>query len=151
MVGADGGGHLSNSTNLVIVSKMQELMSLIDENAHLIPEGEYLKMCECMKKLDRGQSKLYVTPGDFTMTSDAFTICHRWIVATDGLRDAYTNYTTDPDNIENMRILIQVREACKTLWRELTQTHGYDELMWFIHKGTIAQRNFRHLSSIERM
>jgi hypothetical protein len=127
---------------------MQELMSLIDENAHRIPEGDYIKMCECMKNLNRGQTTLRVTPDvvseDFVMSSDAFNKCHKWIVAVDGLRDAYIDYTNEPDNIEKHRILTCVREACKTFWRELTQTQGYDELMWFVHRGTLAQRDFRH-------
>ena len=127
---------------------MQELMSLIDENSHRIPEGDYIKMCECMKDLNRDQTTLRVTPDvvseDFIMTSEAFNKCHKWIMAVEGLRDAYIDYNNDPDSIEKLRILTQVREACKAFWRELTQTHGYDELMWFIHRGTVAQRDFRH-------
>src|SRR6056300_1637236 len=113
---------------------MQELMSLIDENSHRIPEGDYIKMCECMKNLNKDQTTLRVTPDvvseDFILTSDAFNKCHKWIVAVDGLRDAYIDYSNDPDNIEKLRIL--------------TQTQGYDELMWFVHRGTMAQRDFRH-------
>ena len=127
---------------------MQELMSLIDENAHRIPEGDYIKMCECMKDLNAKQTTLRVTPDvvseDFIMTSDAFNKCHKWIMAVDGLQDAYIDHNNDPNSVEKLRILTQVREACKAFWRELTQTPGYDELMWFIHKGTMAQRNFRH-------
>jgi hypothetical protein len=127
---------------------MQELMSLIDENSHRIPEGDYIKMCECMKNLNKGQTTLCVTPDvvgeDFIMTSDAFNKCHKWIVAVGGLRDAYIEYSNDPDNVEKLGILRCVREACKTFWRELTQTPGYNELMWFVHRGTVAQRDFRH-------
>ena len=123
-------------------------MSLIDENAHRISEGDYIKMCECMKDLNTKQTTLRVTPDvvseDFIMTSDAFNKCHKWIVAVDGLRDAYIDYSNDPDNDEKLGILRCVREACKTFWRELTQTPGYNELMWFVHRGTVAQRDFRH-------
>jgi len=38
----------------------------------------------------------------------------------------------------------QIREASKAYWRELTQTHGYEELMWFVHRGTNAERDFRY-------
>jgi hypothetical protein len=130
------------------MSKMQELMSIIDENSHRIPEGDYIKMCECMKNLNKDQTTLRVTPDvvseDFIMTSDAFNKCHKWIVAVGGLRDAYIDYSNDPDNDEKLGILRCVREACKTFWRELTQTQGYNELMWFVHRGTVAQRDFRH-------
>jgi hypothetical protein len=123
-------------------------MSIIDENSHRIPEGDYIKMCECMKNLNKDQTTLRVTPDvvseDFIMTSDAFNKCHKWIVAVGGLRDAYIDYSNDPDNDEKLGILRCVREACKTFWRELTQTQGYNELMWFVHRGTVAQRDFRH-------
>src|SRR5210317_2195773 len=120
---------------------MQELMSLIDEHAHRISEGDYIKMCECMKDLNSVQTTLRVTPDvvseDFIMTSDAFNKCLTWIVAVDSLRDAYIDYNNDPDSVEKLGILTHIREACKGFWRELTQTRGYDELMWFIHRGTI--------------
>ena len=123
-------------------------MSLIDENSHRIPEGDYIKMCECMKDLNRDQTTLRVTPDvvseDFVMTSDAFNKCHRWIIAVNGLRDAYIDYNNDPDSTDKLAILRQVREGCRIFWRELTQTPGYRELMWFIHRGTVAQRDFRH-------
>ena len=127
---------------------MQELMSLIDENSHRIPEGDYIKMCECMKDLNRDQTTLRVTPDvvseDFVMTSDAFNKCHKWIIAVNGFRDAYIDYNNDPDSTDKLAILRQVREACRSFWREYTQTPGYRELMWFIHRGTVAQRDFRH-------
>jgi hypothetical protein len=126
-------------------------MSIMDENSHRIPEGDYIKMCECMKNLNKDQTTLRVTPDvvseDFIMTSDAFNKCHKWIVAVGGLRDAYIDYSNDPDNDEKLGILRCVREACKTFWRELTQTQGYNELMWFVHRGTVAQRDFRHYCS----
>ena len=110
---------------------MQSLMSLIDKNAELIPEGDYLQMCRIMKELHKSEKTLLVTPDvvgeDFIMTSDALNHCHKWIVATNAL------------------------QATKSYWREFTQTYGYEELMWFVHRGTIAQRHYRHLSSVERM
>ena len=94
---------------------MQELMSLIDENSHRIPEGDYIKMCECMKNLNRDQTTLRVTPDvvseDFIMTSHAFNKCYTWIVAAGGLRDAYIDYNNDPDNVEKLGILRSIREA----------------------------------------
>jgi hypothetical protein len=61
---------------------MQSLMSLIDKNAELIPEGDYLQMCRIMKELHRSEKTLLVTPDvvgeDFIMTSDALNHCHKW-------------------------------------------------------------------------
>jgi len=134
---------------------MQSLMSLIDKNAHLIPEGDYLQMCRIMKELHRSEKTLLVTPDvvgeDFIMTSDALNRCHKWITVTNTLHDAFVEHEKDPEDKVKVGIFKQLREATKSYWREFTQTYGYDELMWFIHRGTLAQRYYRHLSSIERM
>lgn len=134
---------------------MQSLMSLIDKNAELIPEGDYLQMCRIMKELHTSEKTLLVTPDvvgeDFIMTSDALNHCHKWIVATNALQDAYIEHEKDPEDKVKTGIFKQLREATKSYWREFTQTYGYEELMWFVHRGTIAQRHYRHLSSVERM
>jgi hypothetical protein len=134
---------------------MQSLMSLIDKNAELMPEGDYLQMCRIMKELHRSEKTLLVTPDvvgeDFIMTTDALNHCHKWIVATNALHDAYIEHEKDPENKVKAGIFGQLREATKSYWREFTQTYGYEELMWFVHRGTIAQRHYRHLSSVERM
>ena len=134
---------------------MQSLMSLIDKNAHLIPEGDYLQMCRIMKELHRSEKTLLVTPDvvgeDFIMTSDALNRCHKWITVTNTLHDAFVEHEKDPEDKVKVGIFKQLREATKSYWREFTQTYGYDELMWFIHRGTLAQRYYRHLSSVERM
>ena len=102
---------------------MQSLMSLIDKNATLIPEGDYLKMCQLMMELDRNRKCLLVTPDvvgeDFIITSEALNKCHKWILATETLREATSLY-----------------------WRELIHTQGYEALMWFVHKGTLAHRYY---------
>lgn len=130
-------------------------MSLIDKNAELIPEGDYLQMCRIMKELHRSEKTLLVTPDmigeDFIMTSDALNRCHTWITATNALQDAYIEHEKDPEDKVKAGIFGQLREATMSYWREFTQTYGYDELMWFVHRGTIAQRHYRHLSSVERM
>ena len=134
---------------------MQSLMSLIDKNAELIPEGDYLQMCRIMKELHQSEKTLLVTPDmigeDFIMTSDALNRCHTWITATNALQDAYIEHEKDPEDKVKAGIFGQLREATMSYWREFTQTYGYDELMWFVHRGTIAQRHYRHLSSVERM
>ena len=134
---------------------MQSLMSLIDKNARLIPEGDYLQMCRIMKELHRSEKTLLVTPDvvgeDFIMTSDALNRCHKWIMVTNTLHDAFVEHEKDPEDKVKMGIFKQLREASQSYWREFTQTYGYEELMWFIHRGTIAQRHYRHLSSLERM
>jgi hypothetical protein len=130
-------------------------MSLIDKNAELIPEGDYLQMCRIMKELYRSEKTLLVTPDvvgeDFIMTSDALNRCHTWITATNALQDAYIEHEKYPEDKVKAGIFGQLREATMSYWREFTQTYGYEELMWFVHRGTIAQRHYRHLSSIERM
>jgi len=126
---------------------MEELASLIDENAQLIPEGDYIRMCECMKQLNKKRTMLVVTPDvvseDFVMTSDALKRCYTWIKSTEVLRDAYIEHAKNPEDSTKLRIFNHIREASNMYWRELTQTYGYDELMWFVHRGTIAQRDFR--------
>ena len=123
-------------------------MSLIDENAQLIPEGDYIRMCECMKQLNKKRTMLVVTPDvvseEFIMTADALNKCHRWITASEALRDAFSEYRNDPGNKMKLGIYNQIREASRVYWRELTQTCGYNEIMWFIHHGTLARRDFRH-------
>ena len=130
-------------------------MSLIDKNARLIPEGDYLHMCRIMKELHRSEKTLLVTPDvvgeDFIMTSDALNRCHKWIMVTNTLHDAFVEHEKDPEDKVKVGIFKQLREASQSYWREFTQTYGYQELMWFIHRGTIAQRHYRHLSSLERM
>jgi len=130
-------------------------MSLIDKNARLIPEGDYLQMCRIMKELHRSEKTLLVTPDvvgeDFIMTSDALNRCHKWIMVTNTLHDAFVEHEKDPEDKVKVGIFKQLREASQSYWREFTQTYGYQELMWFIHRGTIAQRHYRHLSSLERM
>ena len=122
-------------------------MSLIDKNATLIPEGDYLKMCQLMMELDRNKKCLLVTPEvigeDFIMTSEVLTKCHKWIVATDSLRDAFFEHEKDPENKVKLCIFKQIREATTLYWSELRRVQGYEELMWFIYKGTLAQRHFR--------
>jgi hypothetical protein len=127
---------------------MEELMSLIDKNSQLIPEGDYIRMCECMKQLNKKRTMLVVTPDvvseEFIMTADALNKCHRWITASEALRDAFSEYRNDPGNKMKLGIYNQIREASRVYWRELTQTCGYNEIMWFIHHGTLARRDFRH-------
>ena len=129
---------------------MQELMSLIDENSHRIPEGDYIRMCECMKRINKQQNTLCVTPDvvseDFIMTSDALNKCHKWIMATRTMRDVFIDLEKDPEDKMKMELFNQMREATKSFWYEFTQTRGCDELMWFIHRGTIAQRDYRYYS-----
>ena len=127
---------------------MQELMSLIDENSNRIPEGDYIRMCECMKEIHEKQNVITVTPDvvseDFIMTGEVLNKCHKWIVTTDALRDAYIEHQKDPDDQVNLGVYNTIREACNSFWYELTNTRGYDELMWFIRQGGIAQRDFRY-------
>jgi hypothetical protein len=81
---------------------MQSLMSLIDKNARLIPEGDYLQMCRIMKELHRSEKTLLVTPDvvgeDFIMTSDALNRCHKWIMVTNTLHDAFVEHEKDPED-----------------------------------------------------
>jgi hypothetical protein len=108
-----------------------------------------------MKELHRSEKTLLVTPDvvgeDFIMTSDALNRCHKWIMVTNTLHDAFVEHEKDPEDKVKVGIFKQLREASQSYWREFTQTYGYQELMWFIHRGTIAQRHYRHLSSLERM
>ena len=127
---------------------MEQLMSLIDENSERIPEGDYLQMCRIMKELHQNRKTLLVTPEvvgeDFIMTSEALNRCHKWIVTTEALREAFIEHEKDPEDKVKLGIYKQIQEASKAYWRELTQTCGYEELMWFVHRGTNAQRDFRY-------
>ena len=129
---------------------MEELMSLIDENSQRMPEGDYIRMCECMKQLNKKQKILHVTPDvvseDFIMTSDALNRCHKWIASTDSLKDAFIEHERDPENQLKLGIFRQIREASKLYWRELKQTRGFDELMWFVNRGSNARMDFRYYS-----
>ena len=134
---------------------MEELMSLIDKNAHLVPEGDYIQMCRIMKEMYRSNKTLLVTPDvvgeDFIMTADSLNKCHKWITATNALQDAFIQHEKYPEDNVKTGIFKQLREAVRSYWSELRDTQGYDELMWFIHRGTIAQRHYRYLSSLEIM
>jgi hypothetical protein len=127
---------------------MEELMSLIDKNSHKIPEGDYIRMCRLLKEMYKSRDRLLVTPDvvgeDFIMTSDAFNKCHTWIRSTEALRDAFEEHEKDPTDKLKLAIYKQIREASNLYWRELNQTHGCEELMWFVHRGTLAQRDFRY-------
>ena len=127
---------------------MEELMSLIDKNSHKIPEGDYLQICRIMKEMYKTKNTLLITPDvvgeDFIMTSDALNRCHTWIRSTEALRDAYEEHEKDPADKVKLAIYKQIREASNLYWRELNQTCGYEELMWFVHRGTVAQRDFRY-------
>ena len=123
-------------------------MHLIDKNTHLIPEGDYIRMCECMKEIHEKQDVITVTPDvvseDFIMTAEVLNNCQKWIVSTDALRDAYIEHQKDPEDRVNLGVYNIIREACSSFSNELTGTRGYDELMWFIRQGGIAQRDFRY-------
>ena len=127
---------------------MEELMSLIDKHSQLIPEGDYIRMCECMKQLNKNRNMLVVTPDvvseNFIMTSDALNGCYTWIISTEALRYAFEDHEKDQDNKVKFTIFRQIREASNLYWRELTHAYGYEELMWFVHHGTNAQRDFRY-------
>jgi len=127
---------------------MQELMSLIDENSNRIPEGDYIRMCECMKEIHEKQNVITVTPDvvseDFIMTGEVLTKSHKCIDTTAALRDAYIEHHNYPEDRVNLGVYNNIREACSSFWNELTRTRGYDELMWFIRQGGIAQRDFRY-------
>jgi hypothetical protein len=133
---------------------MEELMSLIDKHSHRIPEGDYIRMCRLMKEMYRTRDRLLVTPDvvgeDFIMTSDAFNKCHTWIKSTEALRDAFEEHEADPTDKVKLSIYRQIREASNIYWRELNQTSGHEELMWFIHRGTLAQRDFRYYGGAVR-
>jgi len=127
---------------------MEELMSLIDKHSHRIPEGDYIHMCRLMKEMYKTRNQLLVKPDvvgeDFIMTSDALNKCHTWIRSTEALRYAFEEHKKDPDNKVKFTIFRQIREASNLYWRELTHAYGYEELMWFVHHGTNAQRDFRY-------
>lgn len=126
-------------------------MNLIDKNSDGIPEGDYIQMCRIMKEMYKTRNVLLVTPDvvgeDFVVTSEALNRCHKWIVATNALHDAFIEHEKDPENKVKTGIYTQLQEATRSYWREFTQTYGYEELMWFVHRGTIAQRNFRYCVS----
>ncbi len=130
---------------------MEELMSLIDKHSQLIPEGDYIRMCECMKQLNKNRNMLVVTPDvvseNFIMTSDALNGCYTWIISTEALRYAFEDHEKDPDNKVKFTIFRQIREASKLYWRELNATYGFDELMWFVNRGSDARRDFRYYST----
>ena len=126
-------------------------MSLIDKNAKNIPEGDYLNMCKLMMDLHKRNDTLTVTPDvvgeEFIMTTSALNKCHRWIISSEALRDAFIEYKNNPEDKMKFGIYKQIKEASTAYWRELTQTCGYNEIMWFIHRGTLAQRQFREYST----
>jgi len=127
---------------------MEELMSLIDKHSTRIPEGDYIHMCRIMKEMYKTRNTLLVTPDvvgeDFIMTSDALNKCHTWIVASEALQEAFEEYKKDPGDNVKLGIYKQIQEASKLYWRELTNTCGYEEIMWFIHHGELAKRHFRY-------
>jgi hypothetical protein len=127
---------------------MEQLMSLIDENSERIPEGDYLQMCRIMKEMYKTKNILRVTPDvvseDFIMTSEALNKCHTWIRSTEALRESFIEHEKDPDDKVKLGIYKQIREASRSYWCELCRTYGYEELMWFVHRGTNAERDFRY-------
>lgn len=129
-------------------------MSLIDKNSHKIPEGDYIRMCRLLKEMYKTRDQLLITPDvvgeDFIMTSDAFNKCYTWIKSTEALRYAFEEHEADPTHKVKLAIYRQIREASNVYWRELTQTYGHDELMWFVHRGTLAQRDFRYYGRMVR-
>jgi len=130
---------------------MEELMSLIDKHSHRIPEGDYIHMCRLMKEMYKTRNQLLVKPDvvgeDFIMTSDALNKCHTWIRSTEALRYAFEDHEKDPDNKVKFAIFRQIREASKLYWRELNATYGFDELMWFVNRGSDTRRDFRYYST----
>ena len=96
---------------------MQCLMSLIDKNATLIPEGDYLKMCQLMMTLNQNSKTLTVTPDVVGERA------HKWITVSDALRESFIEHEKDPMDKVKLGIYKQIREASKAYWRELTQTH----------------------------
>jgi len=130
---------------------MEQLMSLIDENSERIPEGDYLQMCRIMKEMYKTKNTLRVTPDvvseDFIMTSEALNKCHKWIMASETLRESFIEHEKDPDNKVKFAIFRQIREASKLYWRELNATYGFDELIWFVNRGSDARRDFRYYST----
>jgi len=129
-------------------------MSLIDKNSHKIPEGDYIRMCRLLKEMYKTKDRILVTPDvvgeDFIITSDAFNKCYTWIRSTEALRDAFEEHEADPTHKVKLAIYKQVREASNLYWRELNQTSGYEELMWFVHRGTLARRDFRYYGGVVR-
>jgi|TARA_B110000259_G_scaffold178560_1_gene217047 hypothetical protein len=127
---------------------MEQLMSLIDENSERIPEGDYLQMCRIMKEMYKTKNTLFVTPDvvseNFIMTSEALNKCHTWIRSTEALRESFIEHEKDPDDKVKLGIYKQIREASRSYWCELCRTYGYEELMWFVHRGTNAERDFRY-------
>ena len=123
-------------------------MSLIDENSERIPEGDYLQMCRIMKEMYKTKNTLFVTPDvvseNFIMTSEALNKCHTWIRSTEALRESFIEHEKDPDDKVKLGIYKQIREASRSYWCELCRTYGYEELMWFVHRGTNAERDFRY-------
>ncbi len=94
---------------------MEQLMSLIDENSERIPEGDYLQMCRIMKEMYKTKNILRVTPDvvseDFIMTSEALNKCHKWIMASETLRESFIEHEKDPEDKVKLGIYKQIREA----------------------------------------
>jgi hypothetical protein len=65
-------------------------------------------------------------------------------MASETLRESFIEHEKDPEDKVKLGIYKQIREATFLYWRELRQTHGYEELMWFVHRGTNAERDFRY-------
>ena len=79
---------------------MQSLMSLIDKNAELIPEGDYLQMCRIMKELHKSEKTLLVTPDvvgeDFVRYIGESEWTHRRIVIVSGTKTWESNSKNEP-------------------------------------------------------
>ena len=127
-------------------------MSLIDANASRIPEGDYLKMCNLMIKLNKEKNTLHVVPDvvgeDIVMSSECLNACHRWISSVDVLDRAFKGFMHDK---LARTTLEHIEKVSTSFWYDLTRTVGFTDIMLFMQRGSCALRFYRDFKAKSRM
>ena len=138
---------------------MNELMALIDANSDKISEGDYIKMCNCMKDLHRSNEIKYISvmsgisEDPFVISIDAFCNCYNWILASSDLETAYDEWRSIPATEKDLKIasyesMKRVEEYQKECWRSFRHSTGFDDLMFFV-KNTNHYRIFTSMYQME--
>ncbi len=126
-------------------------MSLIDANADRIPEGDYLKMCNLMIKLNKEKNTLHVVPDvvreDIVMSSECLNACHKWISSVEMLDEAFKDFMDD----RSARASLEgIEKVCTSFWYDFTRTVGFTDIIWFMRRGSSALRFYRDFKAKSR-
>lgn len=130
---------------------LETLMSLIDKNSATIPEGDYIAMCDALKKIHGGTKPARTTEALDDALTDVVLKIRRLKVR----RDAFAHWTVLTDEIMSMALteyaVIHRLDSLRTITEEGFEDVGLHVDFETLYANFMASHNGRARERRERL